>query len=411
MAKLAKLLDAKEPLFSQAIKDLEEVTGRKSRDVQLLADITRKAHERMGKLGLDPKDTTARELYKALENRMADDNKRIARDLLKVDEDADIRTLVPPMVKIASRAHMPHGCWALKRSVAKRLLKKMPPKAMMTHLGYRTVDSMLKREPFDEMYTALRFSETPEWLNEYNELFKTVTPSDFEHRDITITIMDHDKWVDLTAEFVHKKKHNVTHTKELGSIVIVPMQQTHMKGLPLKTLPLLFHYLNEVRLYSAFFKLKSTAKNFGEIIVETLIADPGNTAVIAGQDIHWRVIQRYFGKLPREDHPEAFEPHVHPEDLHWRKAEDVMYDLDPSMTFWQDMDYVILDSGRDLVSFNMVDVSFSYSNEDPFETRNIYHARESLWNQIFMSYIGEKVLEQQILRQLDNDMIEPEDLV
>lgn len=411
MSKLAKFLNAKEPLFSRAIKELEEITGRKSRDVALLANMTQSAHERMKRMGLDHTDTSAKELYHALENRVVDDNRRMAEQHLGMSPDESIRKLVPPMIRTAQRAHIPHDCWVLKRSVAKRLLKKMPPKAMMSHLGYRTIDSMLKREPFDEMYTALRFSEGGDWLNEYNELFKTVTPSDFESRDITITEMDHDKWVDLTAEFVNKKKHNVTHTKELGTIVVVPMQQTHMRGLPLKTLPMLFHYINEVRLYSAFFKLKSTVGNFGKTVVKTLIADPSDAAVVAGQDIHWRVIQRYFGKLPKENHPEAFEPHVHPEDLHWRRAEDMLYDVDPELEFWKNMDYVALDLPGGLVSFNLVDVAFSYSNEDTFETRNIYHMRESLWNQLFIEYMGEKVLEQQILRQLDNDMIEPEDIV
>ena len=46
---------------------------------------------------------------------------------------------------------------------------------------------------------------------------------------------------------------------------------------------------------------------------------------MAGSHVHWRVIQRYFGKLENEYHPEIFEPHVQPEDLHWRKAEEALY--------------------------------------------------------------------------------------
>jgi hypothetical protein len=36
--------------------------------------------------------------------------------------------------------------------------------------------------------------------------------------------------------------------------------------------------------------------------------------------------------------------------------------------------------------------------------------REALWNEIFMRYMGEPVLKKQILQQLDNDMIKPEEL-
>jgi hypothetical protein len=131
---------------------------------------------------------------------------------------------------------------------------------------------------------------------------------------------------------------------------------------------------------------------------------------MAGQNVHWRVIQRYFGKLGDEYHPEVFEPHVQPEDLHWRKAEELMYKLDPELEFWDGLDYVGEMYDGQPLTFNFMDVSLSYSNGISYEERYIYHFREALWNEVFMRYMGEQVLEEQILRQLDNDMIAPENL-
>lgn len=410
---LSELLGAEEPMFTNAIRQLEQVSGHPGADLRLSSEIIGRVYQKTKELGLDPEDTTAEELYYALETRVARDNERITEELLHLPKHTLlVRDLVPPMVEVVNKAKVPKRCWALKRSVAKKLLKQMPPKAMMKHLGYRSIDSMLKNEPFDEMYAALRFSEGPEWLNQYNELFKSVKPSNFEERDIRIVVMNHEKWVDLAEHYVEKKRHNVTHVKELGVIVVVPMKQDEMRGLPLKTMSLLFHYINEIRLYSAFFKLKSMHPNFGAEIVETLIADPAKGAVVAGQNIHWRVIQRYFGKLADERHPEAFQPHVQPEDLHWRKAEEALYELDPNLEFWRDLDYVARSVRRGVspVSLSLTDVAFAYSNEMSFSNRYVYHFRESLWNELFMRYLGEEVLEKQILEQLDNDMIEPEKL-
>ncbi len=408
---LSELLDAKEPLFSMSVKQLEKESGNPSADIRLTAEIAGRVHLKIEELGLDPDDTTPEELYYALLTHVEKDNERITHELLGLPKGTTtIRELVPPIVDIVNSSKVPKKCWALKRSVAKRLLKKMPPINMMKTLGYRSIDSMLKNEPFDEMYTALRFSEGADWLNQYDQLFKSVRPSDFEERNIRIVVMDHDKWVDLAQHYVEKKRHNVTHTKELGVIVVVPMKQDSMRGLPLKTMSLLFHYINEIRLYSAFFKLKSTHPKFGEEIVDTLIADPSKAAVMAGQHIHWRVIQRYFGKLKDESHPEAFQPHVQPEDLHWRKAEDALYDLDEQLSFWRDLDYVAMPAKGLPVALNLMDVALAYSNEENFNNRYVYHFRDSLWNEIFMRYMGEKVLEQQVLEQLDNDMIEPEHL-
>lgn len=409
---LQELLQAEEPLFSLSVRQLEQASGHNGQDARLIAEIAQKMRASTSALGLDPDDTTGRELYAAQMARLAKDNARVAARIGGSDPD-DVNEMVPLMVKAVEALDIPRGCWVLKRAVAKKLLKTMPPKQLMKRLGYRSVDSMLKHENIDEVYTALRFSEGPEWLNAYDELFKTITPSDFESREISIIIMNHDKYADLAEHFVQKKMHNVTHTKEMGTIVVVPMKTDRMKGIVLKTLPLLLHYVNEVRLYSAFFKLKQVQPNFGEVVVNTLVADPGNAAQMAGRYVHWRVIQRYFGRptiAGAESHPEAFEPHVQPEDLHWRRAEEMLTLIDPEMSFWLEQDYVgKMYDGKPL-TFNLMDVSLSYSNGEGYDTSYSYHFRESLWNELFSRYMGVKNLREQVLNQLDNDMIAPEKL-
>lgn len=411
MSKLLRdLLSAQEPLFTESLRELEYITNKKGIDLKLTAEIIEKTHGAIRGLGLDSADTTDKELYHALDHKIALHNTNLAK-ALGSREDAPIRELVPHLVKAIDQIDINKKCWVIKKSVAKDLLRQMPPKSMMKHLGYRSLESMFKTEKFSELYTGLRFSEGPEWLNKFNELFvKKIQPSDFEIRDIEVVVMDHDKWVDLAEAFVKKKLHNVTHSKELGVIVIVPMRQTHMRGLTLKTLPLLFHYINEIRLYSSFFKLKSTAPSFGKTISDTLIADTGTGATIANFHIHWRVIQRYFGKI-HESPPEIFQPHVQPEDLHWRKAEESLYLLDPELKYWEDLDYVArVGEDGNPVAFNIMDVAIGYSNRQNFSNRNFYHMRESLWNEIFIRYLGEPTLKRQVLEQLDNDMIKPEEL-
>lgn len=414
MAKLLRdLLDAEEPLFSLALRQLEAASGRPGEDAKLVGEIIQKSHQATRQLGLDHSDTTGEELYGALMNRMADDNRRVAAkigaDPSRID---DVAVMMPLIVAAVDKMDIPRSAWALKRSRAKELLKAMPPARLMKHLGYRSVDSLLKHEKFDEVYTSLRFSEGSAWLNRYNQLFKAVRPSDFETRDIKVMIMDPDKYAGLAKDFVHKKRHNITHSKELGTIVVVPTPaaEGRMTGLTLKSLPLILHYINEIRLYSAFFKLKQVKSSFGEIVVNTLIADPPAASQMAGQYVHWRVIQRYFGKLEGENHPEDFEPHVHPEDLHWRRAEEMLAMLDPAMSFWQGLDYVGRPEPDNPLSFNLMDVSLAYSNQETYQNRYFYHMRESLWNEIFMRYMGHKTLERQILAQLDNDMVKPEKL-
>lgn len=410
MAKILRdLLDAEEPLFSLALRQFEAASGKHGADARLIGDITKKAHDAMRALKLEPAHTLGREFYQALLARVEADNERVTR-LIGGNDSSDVNEMVPLMIKMANSVPFNRQVFVIKRHKAKELLSQMPPKNLMAHLGHETAQDLFDKEDFDEIYTALRFSEGPDWLNEYNELFKSVSPEDYELRDIRTLAMDHDKYVDLAEHFTQKKLHNVTHTKEMGTIVVVPLRDRHSKGLTLKTLPLLFHYLNEVKLYSNFFRLKAEKPHFGQTVVETLIADPGNASQMAGQYVHWRVIQRYFGKLKDETHKEAFEPHVHPEDLHWRRAEDLLAHIDPEMEFWQEKDYVGLMFDGAPVTTNFVDVALGYANSIPYENRYVYHFRESLWNEIFIRYMSYKNLEAQILTQLDNDMIAPEKL-
>lgn len=405
---IAELLGAVEPMFSLALRQLEEAGGRPSVDVRLTAEIMGKVQLKIKELGLDPKDTSGKELYFALLARIAKHDEHLCKHIGGKDTNDAVDLM--PRIKAAWEAlDTPKGCWVLKGSVARSMLRKMPPKNIMKLLGYSSVDSMLKRENLYEIYGALRFAEDSTWLNEFNLLYKELRPSDFESRDIQIVMMPAERWGKISEAFVHKKRHNITHLKELGVILMLP-PAPQMRGVTIFVLPLLLHYLNEIRLYSAYFKLKQVQPHFGEIVADTLNADPSSAAIMAGQHIHWRVIQRYFGKLESEYHPEIFEPHVQPEDLHWRRAEELLFKIDPELEFWKDMDYVgVLHQGRP-VPFNLLDVAASYVNQSPYAERAIYHFREALWNEVFVRYMGEKTLEQQVLKQLDNDLIAPEDL-
>jgi len=391
-----------------AVKQLEEASGRQGADVRLISEIIGKVHLKTKELGLDPNDTTGKELYHALINRIEKDEKHLVEQIGGHPGDSSEK-LMPLMKKAWEEVDVPKTAWVLKQSVAKEMLRSLPPQNIMAALGYKSIDSMLKRENLYEVYGALRFAESPDWLNKFNRLYKTLKPSDFENRKIEIVVMPMDRWGDIAAHFIHKKKHNITHLKEMGVILMLPITG-HLRGITIFSLPLLFHYLNEIRLYSAFFKLQQVKPDFGKIVVNTLIADPGEAAVMAGTKIHWRVIQRYLGRLENEVHPQLFEPHVQPEDLHWRKAEELLAKVDPDLAFWLDLDFVAVMHGKRPIALNMLDVAANYVNQTEYTDRIHYHFTDSLWNEIFVRYMGEANLEEQVLKQLNNNMIAPEKL-
>ena len=405
MSTIGHFLQAKEPLFDHALYQLEVLTHQKGVDARLAAEIAERAANRSRRLGLDP-DVSGPDLYKALLAKVALHDDHLARVIGGTDP-SDATQMIPLIIKAAEAAPLPKDGWFLREDKARDMLRHLPPMAIMDRLGYHLVSRLLEQEDIYELFLALRFVEDPAWLNDFNRLFLDLAPGDFETRRIRIVRLDASKWGDSAGSFIAKKLHNLTHSKEMGAIAIMPMRETRVTGITLKIMPLLFHYYNELRLYSSFFKLMSSKQNFGAIVSDTLIADPSHVSLTENNHIHWRVIQRYFGKLS-EKHPAIFEPHVSPEDLHWRRAEEVLFDIDPELDFWRGLDYVGVLKGHETVAFNLMDMALSYSDGIAYDDRYLFHFREALWNEVFARYLGEKVLEDQLLDKLNNSVIKPE---
>ncbi len=398
---LSELLGAIEPMFSLSIRELEQVSGQPGQDIRLTAEIIGKVHLRTRELGLDPKDTTGPELYEALVQLA----KRHDQFLLKVigaPRPSRVEDVVPRVVELFESLDLPRSVWTLKPASARKLLKKMPPKRLMKQLGYKSVDSMLKREAISELFAGLRLVESQAWLDKFIHSYKYLTASDFELRRLQVIQLDAKRWGAIAPGYVARRHHHLTHLKELGVIAIVPMPMSELPGICLSTLLLLLHYANELRLYSTWFKFHQLRPQFGNILVDTLLHDPNNAAIVAGQHLHWRVVQRYYGR--QTHHPEIFEPHIQAEDLLWRQAEDVLYRIEPALKFWQDMDYVgAMQPAGVPVSFNLMDMCVNYCNHLPYSGRVAYHLRTALWNEIFMRYLGQQTIEQQLLKQLDTN--------
>lgn len=407
---ISKLLEAEEPLFALAVKQLEQTAGRPGQDVRLMSEIIQTVKQRLAQLGLDANDTTGEELYYALFNKVRQHDEHLARHIGASDP-TDALKLMPLIKRAVERSNAPKSAWVLKKSVAKKLLHKMPPEHLMKYLGYSSVESLTKRENLCEIYGALRFAESPAWLKRFNKAYKDLMPSDFETRDIEIIYLDSERWRGLTSKFVHHKRYNLTHLKELGVILLLPPPQDKAIGITIATLPVVLHYLNEIRLYSAYFKLQQVKPDFGKIIAAVLNEDAHGLVEMAGNKIHWRVVQRHYGRPEHAEHPETFAPHIQPEDLQWRRAEEQLYAIDPELGFWRGLDYigVTLGSGN-TVSFNLMDISMSYYLALPYQERILTHMRASLWNELFMRYMGHKVFERQVLQQLDSNLILPDKL-
>jgi hypothetical protein len=400
---LSQLLGAMEPTFSQGIQQLEQASGLPSADIRLSSELMQRARQKIAQLGLDPQDTTGPELYSALHERLKADEARV-RTALQIAPDATDADIIAHVQQFVDTADVPHGCFALKSMVVKRMLKKKPPKLAMKRLGYRSLDSMLKHESPAQLYAAAVACESPQWYQSFREQYAALTPSDFESRTITILTPKNKRWAAIAEQFVANSKQNIMCFKELGSVVLLPMT-AHVEGLAITTLLLVLEQMNDIRTHSSYAKLQQVKPDFGKIIQQASVNEPYTSAQLAGQPVPWKMIQRYYGRFTHAYHPEVFEPHVQPEDLLWHNGEDALAALEPALSFWQDTQALgVLHEGQP-VSMNALDVALSYCNDLPFADRIVHFVRDNLWHELMMRYLNQSNLEEAVHNQLSSELV------
>ncbi len=402
---LSRALGALEPTFSQSLQQLERAAGQPGTDIRLTADIMQRTRAKIAQLGLDPNDTTGQELYAALQERLRRDEQTV-RTALSIASGAPADEVITRVRQFLEKHEAPKSCFALKSIVAKKLLKKKLPKNAMKQLGYRSADSMLKHESVPALYAAALMTETPSWHKNFRDQYAKLTPSDFELRSISLTHPASKHWQKLAQKYVAANKRNIVSFRELGAVVLLPIDH-QVDGLATLTLLLAAEEMNSIRSHSSYAKLQQVKSDFGKRLLQSSIAEPLTSANLAGQPVPWRMIQRYYARFTNSYHPEIFEPHVQPEDLDWVGGEQILADLDPVLNFWQGSEGLGLLEGDDIVSCNVLDVALGYCNHLNFSDRIVHFVRDNLWHELMMRYLNQDNLEAAVHQQLAGELTEP----
>jgi len=401
---VAELTSADQRVVGEMFKRLERSSGEPGIDVRITSEIYGKLHMKMRALGLDPNDTTSQELYQALLNLTALHDSFLAKRL-GITRANDSNEVAQAVIKLIDRLRIPKTSWALKPMTARRLLKSIPPKTLMKLLGYRSVDSMLKRESPSMLLAIARHIEPAHWQNKFVGSYKSLHPIDFETRSIDIEILKDKRWKPVAQLFNESRRANIVNCPETGAIAILPTQISPPSGLTLTYLLVVMHDINEIRAFSTYCKFQHMRPDFGDILVDHLLDSKKQHLMLAGQPLHWNIIHRYWGNTDRKNHPEIFEPHVQPEDLSYRQAEAVLYRLEPALHFWHDCDFVGLPKPEGPISFSLTDMAINLVNNLPYDKRAFYHMQGALWNEVLVRYIGQSSFERQILLQLDEQSV------
>lgn len=398
---ISTLLAKEKTSIRSTLARLESASGENSNDSRLTSEIIVKSKLKIKQLGLDPDDTTAEELFSSLNNLVELHDGFLAK-ALGINQPDDVGSALVKITKFANSTAKTKTVWAIKHAVAKRQLKSIPPRILMKKLGYRSIDSMIKRESIDDLFAGIRIAEAAEYIEKFYSSFKKLSPSDFESRKLVVRQLAHKKWINASGDYIAKSKNNVIELKELGAVVIMPLPVQKLKGVTIMLLPLILHLLNEIHLYSSYFKFAQVQHDFGEILSSSLLGQPISGITMAGQDLNWQVIRDHFGQLTKRGMSDVFEPHIQLDDLEKNSVEESLYHLEPALHFWFGNDCLGLPYAKGSVSFNIMDAATNYVNGLSFGQNSTKYLQQSLWDELLKRYLSEESMQDQVLQQLDS---------
>lgn len=405
---LSEALQAPEPSFRLGLRRLEAANGHPNTDIRFSDDVVRATRDRLRQLGLDPRDTTAEELYHVLQERIKADDARLTKTLrtraaTHVSAEADV---VAGMIHALKELPDSKRCFALKASVLKTILKQVPPKKAMKQLGYRSMDSFLKHETPVSVLAAAWLSEGTSWQHRLLGQYKHLKPSDFEDRNISLMRPDAKRWQRLATSTVTRQKHNLLSFKELGALVFLPLLADAPAGSTTVSLALALHELNEIRAAGTFLKLCQVRSDFGKVVQTVANGEPHLSSRLLDEPVPWNLIQRYYARLQHYGREEAFEPQLRFEDIAWHPIEQTLSAIEPSFDFWQRSAHLGLLHDQQPVSLNVVDAALNYCNQLPFERRIVQYFQHSLWHELLLRYLQHKPIEQTIMAELQPQLAE-----
>jgi hypothetical protein len=405
---LSQALQAEEPFFRQGLQRLELANGNPSSDIRLSAEVNHVTKQKLLELGLDPHDTTARELFNALQQKVRQDDARLSKVLrtkaaTHVSAEADI---VDGMVHALKELPDSRRCFTLKASSLKTLLQNVPPKKAMKQLGYRSLASFLKHEAPVLILAAAWLTEGEGWQKRFLDQYKKLQPRDFESRNIAILQPDSKRWQNLAAKTVEENRHNILSFKELGALIFLPLPKDVPAGAVTASLSLALHELNEIRASSTFLKLCQVKSDFGQM-VKTVASDEAHlSSKMLDQPVPWHLIQRYYSRLSDRFREEVFEPYLQLEDMVWHPVEKALASIEPSFNFWHQTDYLGLLDGHKPVSLNLLDSALSFCNRLPYEQRAVHFFQRSLWHELLLRYLKHQPVEDTVLTELQPQLAE-----
>ena len=382
---LSGIFDAKEPEFSHSIADLERLSGGNSHDIRVLVETLHHFKNLSGQLNLDRHDTTPEELFHSLVVKAREDSEKLA-ERLGLLESATPEQVALKCAEYLEKRTSWRKFWCVKQSVLKKQLKTNPPKKLMKILGFRSIDSLMKREPAVQTLILSNITEGPSWQNKFIDQAGAMTNSDFDEQKITIMVINSARLASLHKARVNLNR--VVYSGEESSDIVIAPATRRFEGDVIFYFDTIINHINGIISRSAFYRYKGLQPDLFETLKNIRYQGFKRSSSVSWP-IRWSAVMHSIQHHGNRKLAQRLDFNIPPHDLFGLATEREMQQFG----IWE-KGLVYSDKTGYIVSTHLSDAIINAVNKNNFEDSYSEFGKNRLYDELFSRYLShESVLD------------------
>lgn len=388
---ISSIFDAKEPEFSHRIADFEKLSGRNSHDVRVLVDTIHHFKNLSASLNLDRHDTTPQEIYHALVIKLKEDSEKLAERLSIVSSDSPDRVAIKCAEYLEKRTSW-RKFWCIKQSILKKQLKSNPPKNVVKKLGFRSVDSLLKREPTVQTLILAKIIESPSWQKVYVDQAASMTNSDFDEQNISIRTISPKRLASLRKSGITLNQ--IVYSSQESSDIIIAPYTRRFEGDVMFYFDTIINHINGIISRSAFYRYKGMRPDFFEVLKDIRKNGFKKSSTISWP-VRWSAVIHSIQHYGNGDLAGRLDLNIPAHDLFGLSTEREVQQFG----IWE-KGLIYSDRSGALVSTHLSDIIINAVNKNDFENSYNEFGKNRLYDELFARYLSHEAVIDDIFKDI-----------
>jgi hypothetical protein len=391
---LVQLLRADERKFRAFIERLERACLNPGVDIRLSAEIITKTREKARTLGLDAVDTTAREMYFALKNKIAQDDLKL-KNKLKID-DKSISGNTEKLAKTATKLSKKELTLCVSAVGVKRILQAVPPRRTMRLLKLRSLESVLKREDPRVLYVLALQIEDSSWKSQVHAKIKRLQSKDINWQAVQVLCVPM-AWMEKSQDHISHHGFMISCT-DIGVVTLLPVIKKYTPGTVTMSLGLILQAVQRLSIGTLPYRRQGFIQGYQNIMPEIAHNKQPALMPIHGLAPSWRAVHQLLSLgFIEDDGPEV---ELILSDLTWESTEMKLASLVPDFDFWVDTHFLGVKTDEEPVSLHILDVAREVVVDSNYDSRLAKHLEGSIWNEIQIRYLKQDAMSKALSHRL-----------